>query len=988
MIKKTAVLLLGIIVLFSGIAHSAFGEADEVPFDRLRFENIGRDQGLLNLSVSSVIQDKQGFIWFATQGGLFRYNGKDTIAYRNNPFESDGLIHNLIQTMFYDEEKHHLWLGTYQGVSMLDLNTNTFTNYSVEESNLSNNVAVAIAKDKDDRIWVGTLDGLNRLDQASGSFVQYSVKGKVVRSLFLDSQDRLLVGTYEGLCTYNLEQDTLESVAIDYPSPYVMVVREFEPGVLTLGLWDGGILELDMSFNRLSHTEFLDNRVYAVEKTEDDTLWVGTWGGGLFAKRGPKIHNYTSTDTDDGIGHPIIYALMEDATGILWVGTNGSGAYFANPQGQNYLAFSHDMADPDSLDEGKINTIYRDSQDRLWIAVYNQGLNRYENTLDKMVKYKAENETTLKMGNNQVMDIIEYQGRLLIASGAGVEQYREAGDGFERLPILPENTITYALEVDRDNHLWVGTYLDGIYEFDADYQLINHFHVKSTPLAISDNLVYDIVCDQKGNLWIGTNNGLDVYLKEEKEMLAYLKKDGDTTSLPNNTIRTLLETESGEIWVGMVGGGLSKYLQDQNIFTTYTESEGLSDNTVISIEESNGGLIWIATHNGISVLDPDTDHIVNLTASDGIGGYTFSGDGFKDSDGSLFFVGTHGVTHFPPVSKLMNRPLPPVYITDFRVMQKPVSDHLVIYNDLTYTFDSESNFMSFEFNAIDYEYLSHTQYHYRLIGVDAEWVTSGQRNYVSYSNLSPGDYIFEVRAKTIQGLYTDPVRVSFVILKPWHQTTFAYGVYGLILIFIIFSFVKIRENHLITEKNSELNLLNDKLEVAVKDLEEVSIKDGLTGIYNRRYFNTVLGEQFNIAKRSRLPISVLMIDVDDFKEINDAYGHVFGDKYLIAFANEIEKSLVRTTDFCARFGGDEFAVVLYDTDLKGTESVAHTIRRNVGDLKIEHQGENYEMTSKVCIGGYTIIPDYEMSLELLISTADDALYEAKRNGKNQILIKS
>lgn len=980
---RKVMIILSVLIIAVGF-KAVYADDGATYFSKISFEKIGRDQGLQNLSISSIVQDRNGFVWFGSQGGLYRYDGRDTLAYRNNPFDSDGLIHNLIQTMYYDSSKHQLWLGTYQGVSLLDIETNTFINYSVEVNNLSNNVVVAIAQDRMGQMWFGTLDGLNRLDETTGTFVNYAIEESVVRSILLDSTGRLLIGTYDGLYYYDEPSDQVKRVDIPYPTNFVMVVKEFVPGIITLGLWDGGVLELDHEFNRLSHRLYDDNRVYAVEKTDDDTLWVGTWGGGLFSDTGSETYSFETSTSVNRIDHPIVYSLMEDSTGILWVGTNGGGVFKTNPGKRNYLEYYHDAQNEDSLDEGKINKLYRDSKDRLWIAVYNKGLNRILSQTDQVIKYNAENE---KLQNNQIMDFLEHNGTLLIASGVGVDYYDESQNRFVASTLLPDETITYALAEDMEKHLWVGTYLDGVYEFDENNKQVNHIHVKSEPLTLSDNLVYDIIADQSGRIWIGTNNGLNVYDKQTREIKAYFKEDGNLNKLPNNTVRTLLVTENGTLWIGMVGGGISKYMSETDSFITYTEENGLADNTVIGLEEAEDGKIWIATHNGISVLDPETEHIINLTLADGIGGYTFTGDGFRDFDNSLYFVGTHGVTRFPAQTEITGTSLPPVYITDFKVMEEPVSKNISIFNNQKYAFDSNENFVSFGFNAIDYEYLSHVQYSYRMVGVDEQWIESGSRNYVSYSNLESGDYAFEVRAKTIQGIYTEPISVEFQIARAWYNTNIAYLFYTFIAGFVIYSIIKIRENRLIGQKNTELSHLNNRLEDAVKELEAVSIKDGLTGIFNRRYFNTVISEHFMMAKRSKLPISLLMIDVDDFKEINDAYGHVFGDKFLIEFAKRITESLLRGTDFCSRFGGDEFAVVLYDTDLQGAIDVSETIRQGVSKLTIDHNGTQVLIDTKLCIGGYSIVPENQMNLETFITIADEALYNAKKSGKDQTIIK-
>ena len=174
------------------------------------FEHLDRRSGLSNLSVSSIIQDKDGFIWFATQGGLNCYDGRTFKVYSNDPFDAERLIHNLIQTMAYDEENHELWIGTYQGISRYDIANDVFINYSVDKDGLSNPVVVTFEKDDQGNMWVGTLDGLNKIDIKTGVINTYEVPGKVVRDLKWDAKGKLWIGSYEGLLYFDEASDTVK----------------------------------------------------------------------------------------------------------------------------------------------------------------------------------------------------------------------------------------------------------------------------------------------------------------------------------------------------------------------------------------------------------------------------------------------------------------------------------------------------------------------------------------------------------------------------------------------------------------------------------------------------------------------------------------------------------------------------------------------------------------------------------------------------------
>lgn len=281
------------------------------------FDHLNRNDGLSNLSVSSIVEDRYGFLWFGTQSGLNYYNGREFITYRNNPHSSDGLIHNLIQTMYYDNQKHQLWIGTYQGVSRLDIATNTFKNYSVEDG-LSNSIVIAIIKDLNGDLLFGTMNGLNRLDPETDKFEHYQISGEVIRDLFIDSKQQLWIASYEGLLKYNRDKNIIEKVEIELPGKFVMAVKEYQEQILTLALWDEGIVKIDISdqnkIDIIKKFSFSDNRIYSLFKTNylyqdspyNNLELVGSWGGGLYIiDQQDNVQEIKSKPEENALSHPI-----------------------------------------------------------------------------------------------------------------------------------------------------------------------------------------------------------------------------------------------------------------------------------------------------------------------------------------------------------------------------------------------------------------------------------------------------------------------------------------------------------------------------------------------------------------------------------------------------------------------------------------------------------------------------------------------------------
>ncbi|MGB3366926.1 MAG: diguanylate cyclase [Acidaminobacteraceae bacterium] len=952
----------------------------------LSFELLDRNSGLSNLSVSSIIQDKYGFIWFGTQGGLNSYDGREMKIVRNDPFDSNGLVHNLIQTMYYDEENHEIWIGTYQGISRYLIAENRFINYTVDENGLSNSVVIAILKDDEGFVWAGTMEGLNRIDPVTGEIEIYEIEDKVVRDLLMDSSGRMLIGSHAGLMYYDKDSDSIKNFNLELPSPYVMVLGEFKIGRISMGLWDGGLVEIDIDMTNKTEKNFEDNRVYSLIQTDDGTKWVGTWGGGLFAiyPNGKEEH-FKGDGRENALVHPVVYSLLQDDTGILWIGTNGGGICKVNPRKRNYVKLAHDPEDESSLSQGKIIKIFEDSDYGMWYAIYNNGLNYYNPQNKELKKFINDPDDISSIQDNQITEIIELdKKKLLMGTGNGMSIFDMKTEMFSRMDILPEGTLIYALEKDIDNRIWIGTYRNGLYLYDFEEGIIKQYKNDDTNNTISDNLIYDIHRDTKGWIWVATNKGLNVLRSGEENFRTYLSHSGDYTQIASNTIRVLFEDSKDRMWVGTVGGGVALYDYERDNFKNYTEAEGLSNNIVMGIIEGDDGRIWLSTQNGISIINPENEAIFVLTPDDGIGGWEFNAGYAKDHLGNMLFGSMHGVTSIPSKFENVNIKPPSVYITDVTLFQKSIDENKLFFNDESLEFGPQESHIGFKVVALDYDSPEKINFFYKLEGFDDKWINNGTRDYISYSLLEAGDYVLKVVTETSENIKSDEVSVNIKIRSPWYKHNMAYVIYVILFIIFVKMIIKIREAQLISKKNSELAVINNKLNDANMKLESLSTIDSLTGLYNRRYFDIILEEQLSLATRSNINIALMMIDIDGFKGINDNYGHVAGDYFLKDMSWAIVEVLHRRTDFATRYGGDEFAIVLYDTDIGGAIKIANVIKESMSQVRVRSEYEMESVSTTVSMGVVSLIPDKDINTKVIIEYADKALYKAKSEGKNCI----
>lgn len=953
----------------------------------LSFELIDRDSGLSNLSVSSIVQDKYGFIWFGTQGGLNLYDGRQIKVIRNDPFNSSGLVHNLIQTMYYDEEHHEIWIGTYQGISRYLISDNKFINYTVDENELSNSIVITILKDDEGYIWAGTMEGLNRIDPDTGKIKIYEVEENVVRDLLIDSSGRMLIATYAGLMYFDKDADAIKKIDLDLPSTYVMVIEEFDKGRISMGLWDGGLVEIDIDMTNQTQKSFKDNRIYSLIETSDGTKWAGSWGGGLFA-----IYDNGQEDHFEGNGlgtqlvHPVVYSMLEDDRGMLWIGTNGGGICKVNPKDRNYIKMSHEPEEATSLSQGKVIKIFEDSNFGLWFSIYNNGLNYYDEESGEIVKFVNDPDDDSSIQNNQITEIIEIDDKKMIfGTSSGMELFDMKTRQFSRLNIVPDGTLIYALEKDLDGNLWIGSYRNGLFLYNHEKGIIKEFKNDiNSKYKISDNLIYDITQDSRGWIWVATNNGLNVLKKGDDDFKSYKSESGVYTDIASNTIRAIFEDSHNRLWIGTVGGGLALYDYESDSFRNFTEEEGLSNNIVMGILEGDDGRIWVSTQNGISIINPENYSIFVLTPDDGIGGWEFNAGYEKDYNGNMIFGGVHGITSIPSKHEEGDVDAPRVYITDVTLFQESIDENQLFFNDFSLEFKYNESHIGFNVVALDYDSPEKVNFLYKLEGFDEKWINNGNRNYISYSLLAPGEYELKVIAETSKSIKSEPVSIKIKVLRPWYKHNMAYALYVVLLIILSSMIIKIRDGQLINEKNSELAILNRKLKLANIELEKLSIRDSLTGLYNRRYFDIIIQEQINLANRSGTSISLIMIDIDNFKKINDSYGHVAGDYFLEDMSHAVMNVLKRSTDFAARYGGDEIGIVLYDTDLSGAINLANDIQKSMSSVRVRSEYESDIVSTTVSIGLISLVPDKHTDMRMIVEQADKILYEAKAAGKNCI----
>ena len=793
MVMRNGVFSIAAAVLMAVLCGALGAESAAEP-GTLQFDRLGYREGLVNSSVSSIGQDGAGFLWFATQGGLQRYDGYQMRLFASVPFDPASLSHQLVQTLYIDDDDT-VWAGTYGGLNRLDAQTERVTHYRHQPGNsasLSDDVVVAIERDAHGQLWVGTLHGLNRLETVDGrdgeAFTRF-LPGHTIRAIFTDSRDRLWVGSYSGLWRVQRAADGavhFEGIggagsSAELPSSYVMAIDEDRHGNLWIGTWDGGLSRMTPDGSISDHFSFEDNRVYQVLAASSGLIYAATWGGGLVVlDPGRGTHETYTHDADDpySIGHDVVYSLHEDRSGIIWIGTNGNAISKLDPNRFDYRFVHSDLPAAQRLSAGRVYGIdYDEVTDLLLIRVQGAGLNVRDPNSGTVKVYQHNSDDPTSLGNNNVTSVLrDHPDYLLVGTHAGIDRFYPLQGRFESAwqpfeSAMPEPPIVYALMRDREQSLWVGTYDQGVLRLMADGSLRAYQSDPDDPHSLTNNLIYDIFQDSRGDIWVATNGGLNRYLPQRDGFQTYVYDAQNRSGISSNSTAQVLEDSSGSIWIASRAGGIMRYHRDSDSFSHITSADGLSSNSVAAFLEGEPGVFYVATTNGMNRVQTDPLRVSRIDERDGLHTREFAGGAARIPAGDLLFGAFSEIVRIKPRTQHATGVPPTVQFTAIAVMNLPFLSEIAVHHIQELSLRHTENFVRFEFAALEFSTPLRNRYRYRLVGIDADWIEADTRRFADYTNLPPGRFTFEVMAADSRDTWNpDPARLAVTIRPPFWRT--------------------------------------------------------------------------------------------------------------------------------------------------------------------------------------------------------------------------
>jgi ligand-binding sensor domain-containing protein/signal transduction histidine kinase len=753
----------------------------------IRFSRLTRMSGIAETRVTAIVQDHPGFIWFATQYGVNRYDGYTLRQFKHLDSDPRSISESFVKSLLVDRAGH-LWVGAIDVVDRYDPETETFTHYPLNVPSPANYGSAPnhIAEDDAGLLWVSTGYGLFRLDPTTGVTTVFrhrsgdptSLSSDDVESSGVDRNGTLWVATSEGLDALDRSTGRV-TMHVPLREPREMSFYEDRSGMFWILHSSGeGLAVLDRKTGVLTQYSFANRPpspdeltgVIAMLEDADGQLWIGTQSDGLLRldrKRLRATRYRNDPFNPESLAENRITAILQDREGEIWVGLGASAPNHFSSHPSPFQALPFDAGNRDNLGEKLVNVLYEDLHGTLWVGTTG-ALNRYDRSTGR---YERVN---LPGRKSDVLSIIGDRSDALWVGTSGqglaridrktheVKLYRHKADDSAS---LSNDTIIHLL-IDHAGTLWAAT-ADGLNRFDPTTDTFRTFRASTQGPATYTAVVED----SHGTLWLSGPSGMRHFdptaerFLEFTEGLAAKGYGGD-----------VLVASNGDIWAGSQNG-LYRFNPTTHATGVYTDSNGLASNAVSCLLEDAAGDIWMSTTEGVSRLLVASDRFRNYSLEDGLPGRDLTGWSAcsRSRNGELYFGGFAGAVFFDPRAVVDNPYTPPVALTGLELAGIPVrlGPGSPLVRAISYTHElqlsSSQRTFAIEFAALSFHSPGTNRYRYRLLGLDSTWHEVGsERRVASYTTLPPGTYSFQVQGATNRSPWGEPgASLRITIEAPW-----------------------------------------------------------------------------------------------------------------------------------------------------------------------------------------------------------------------------
>lgn len=826
------------------------------------FSKIGMEQGLSQLSVMTIYQDELGVMWFGTREGISKFNGNSIEKIIPSKNDSNSLINSVIKTICGDRNGH-VYVHSQDGVNEFNLRTSTMR---VIQKSGADAIAYGITN-----LWIAENNKIYSYKNGTKSFYTEveGLKSPILKILQTGDQ-RLVVGTLTAV--YIIDQNRKNRCVIDNTS-----------------------------------------QVSAIFEDDKKNIWVGTWHNGLYKiDRSSNVRNFVKHDGGGSISSNFVRAIIQDNKQNIWIGTR-RGLEKLNPENEKFSYYQSGGSPSLELSNESVWSMYKDPQGNIWIGTYFGGVNYFNPEIDY---YSFHNLTQGYFYNRPfptISQIIEDKNKqlLLCTEGDGLVIYNPDTKAYSNLRTgngnrnLSSDNIKTGYYDAQKHEVWLGTHLGGITRVNLNtLQTKQIRHIKN---EWTQSDIVRVIMPYNNELLVGTYNGVfllnpntyEMRLFSEKlhkkvsyivdmlivgddlwiasiglfrynmktsEITSYFNIKNNPYSLSNNDITKLFLDSKKRLWIATSGGGVNQFLFDKEQFAHYdTQSSGFNNDYISNIIETKFGYLYIASTQGLTVLDPEASKSYNYSSANGFPLNSLFNGGMKASTrGEIFVAGMNGMISFAEDNLLSTQKAFNLYFSNLWInntVVKALDETNILDRSLPYTnnikLNHKQSMITIEFTTNNYINFNKPSYRYRLEGQSDAWTTlPAGVNRLNFMNLTPGKYILNLQAiSDIDNQVLAATTLNLQINPPFYKTAFAYLLYILFAAFVIWRYLIFVRSKL---------LLKTSLDYEKKQKEQIEEVNQS----KLRFFT-------NISHEFRTPLTLIAGQVDMLIQTANVPPHIY-----------------------------------------------------------------------------------------------------------------
>ncbi len=783
------------LVLTGVLANTCFAQnGAEQTFQRLNHAN-----GLSNDEVYCITQDRHGMMWFGTADGLNCYDGSKITVYRHRDGDSTSLPQNGV-TCVTEDKSGNLWVGTQDYICRFEPVRKSFRSYRMPTKVPMQNIR-SILDDGANTFYVNAGTSVFVVDKRSfkAQFLAneelQDAKTFLAATTIFDRQRNLWIMTMKGLFVYETRTSRLRHILT---TPIFSAMKTMDNrGNIWLALEDS-IAVFNPQTERVvasfanSHTQVpLPKRQFwnrhILCQSPDGLVWV-LLDQYLFTINPSTgaVKNLT-TSLRSTMNSSDIICGFTDRTGVVWLGDNVRGLVRWSPYKPKFRLWKHNPANPQSISNDYIRGIWENSNAMAWVCTQYGGLNRINRLTGAVKHYRHRPNNPDGIASDELWGVLPAKPPFIWLYRHFFSQELNTATGrFRSLAVRP---ITQIYQ-DNDGVFWTSDTAKGrsyLGMVSSDGKRFFPFKEMSINAARLDAMLQDRI----GRVWFALNSPL--IMRYDKAQHQW-----DTLALQPpirraDSFSSMMQDRAGNVWITTKGDGIYRCDTNDHV-ENITEKDGLPNNNVYGIFEDKNGMIWMSCDRGVVVYNPMTKKFRQYTPDDGLQGWEFNRMAFHQTRGGyIYFGGTDGLNLFHPDS-LRDNPHPPrVRMTAIYLMGKSLQSDTALGDLRSVNVSYDHNALSLEFAALDFTAPELNRYSWRLEGFDRDWTEPSLKHETKYTNLSPGDYTFRVKACNSDGVWNENGIALVVTVQPaWYQRWWFWLVCGLALIGAVVMIVRVR----------------------------------------------------------------------------------------------------------------------------------------------------------------------------------------------------